>query len=100
MTSFDNRRWMYKKFESDSVVSQDWVNNVVQFVQICGSNPLVENNEKGMMRCPCVKCKNQKFESNNTILEHFSVKDLLQIMKNGSVMGKNMVNTFYLSNVE
>ena len=61
MNSFDNRRWMYKKFESDSVVSQDWVNNVVQFVQICGSNPLVEKNEKGMMRCPCAKCKNQKF---------------------------------------
>ena len=70
MTSFDNRRWMYKKFESDNVVSQDWVNNVLRFVEICASNPLVEKNDKGMMRCPCVKCKNQKFASDNTILEH------------------------------
>ena len=30
----------------------------------------MEKNDKGMMRCPCVKCKNQKFANDNTILEH------------------------------
>ena len=78
MTSFDNLRWMYNKFDSNSVVSKNWVNNVVKFVEICGSNSLVENNNKGMMRCPYVKCKNQKFASDNIILEHILRKGFTQ----------------------
>ena len=69
MTSFDDRRWMYKKYESEGVVSQKWVDYVVKFVESCGSNELVERCN-GMMRCPCVKCKNQKFAKDDRILEH------------------------------
>jgi hypothetical protein len=60
---------MYKKYETEGVVSQEWVDNVLKFVDKIGSDPRVERSGI-LIRCPCVKCKNQKFIHQDKILEH------------------------------
>ncbi|VFQ69657.1 unnamed protein product [Cuscuta campestris] len=61
---------MYKKYEREGVVSQEWVDNVVEFVEYCESSPNVDRLDNKKMRCPCKKCKNIKFCSSKIMLEH------------------------------
>ncbi|VFQ65965.1 unnamed protein product [Cuscuta campestris] len=61
---------MYKKYEREGVVSQEWVDNVVEFVEYCESSPNVDRLDNQKMRCPCKKCKNIKFCSSKIMLEH------------------------------
>ncbi|VFQ90818.1 unnamed protein product [Cuscuta campestris] len=70
LSPFKNRELMYKKYEREGVVSQEWVDNVVEFGEYCESSPNVDRLDNKKMRCPCKKCKNIKFCSSKNMLEH------------------------------
>ncbi|VFQ96772.1 unnamed protein product [Cuscuta campestris] len=61
---------MYKKYEREGVVSQEWMDNVVEFIEYCESSPNINRLDNKKMRCPCKKCKNIKFCSSKNMLEH------------------------------
>lgn len=61
----DDRLWMYRRV-CDGFVSKEFYDGVVKFVNFAFSqaSPL------RVVRCPCVKCDNRKFQNKEIVMEH------------------------------
>lgn len=61
----DDRQWMYRRV-CDGFVTQEFYDGITIFVNFAFSQALPVT----VVRCPCVKCDNRKFQNKEVILEH------------------------------
>ena len=81
----DDREWMYRRMRSGRM-NPEYITGVRRFINFAYS--IERNVSLGKIRCPCVKCKNQKFQKEDDVCNHLLRRGFLPYYKNWTVHGE------------
>ena len=84
-----DRSWMYRRIV-DHVVSQEFRVGVENFVQFALGNPNAEVDRQGGIRCPCMICKNLKWNSPWEVQRHLYIKGFVEGYMNWTCHGEEL----------
>ena len=76
---------MYRRMRSGRM-NPEYITGVRRFINFAYS--IERNVSFGKIRCPCVKCKNQKFQKEDDVCNHLLRKGFLPYYKNWTVHGE------------
>ena len=76
---------MYRRMRSGRM-NPEYITGVRRFINFAYS--IERNVSLGKIRCPCVKCKNQKFQKEDDVCNHLLRKGFLPYYKNWTVHGE------------
>ena len=88
----DNRLWMYRHL-MDCRLRPEYITGVRRFINFAFS--IDKNISGGKIRCPCMRCKNQKFLKEDDVCKHLLTKGFYLVMKIGLYMGSLMSQNQY-----
>jgi len=66
---YQSRQWMYRRINpATNEISQDFIDGLRDFMDFVSMQPICQ--ESGKMYCPCPRCKNLKFISQEIACKH------------------------------
>ena len=84
----DDRSWMYHHLMYGHLCPE-YIASVRRFINFAFS--IDKNISGGEIRCPCVRCKNQKFLKKDDVCKHLLTKGFLPCYENWTVHGEPYV---------
>ena len=64
----NNREWMHRRLDAKGLLSDEFARGVVQFMDFAYLHPKIV--DYGCIKCPCLKCRNLKFNDRETVHYH------------------------------
>jgi hypothetical protein len=84
MSNVNDRSWMYRMMDDQGYLCNYYCAKIIEFLdfafsheEIVEAKRLPNGGEVKVMRCPCKKCKNGRFEDRETITYHSMKKGFL-----------------------
>lgn len=84
----DDRSWMYRRLMGGRL-NPEYIVGVRRFINF--SYSIDKNVSMGKIRCPCVRCKNQKFLKEDDVCKHLLTRGFLPSYENWTVHGEPYV---------
>jgi len=84
----DDREWMYRPMRSGRL-NPEYIASVRRFINFAYS--IDKNISEGKIRCPCVRCKNKKFQEEDDVCKHLLTRGFLPYYENWTIHGENLL---------